>query len=73
MSNAPLQHPCCHLGDQARLVLCPSCGGHVQVKVHNCILHNECTQAKPLPGITCCQTCPDYDIPLPTLPLPEEG
>lgn len=50
--------------EEARAVECPTCTGKVRIKVFTCALHTECTLAKPLPGIACCQGCRDYE-PLP--------
>jgi hypothetical protein len=53
--------PCVHLGAAtgARR-LCPSCRGKVEVKVLACTLYGECTVARPVEGLACCATCPDY-------------
>lgn len=50
---------CIHLGNHRREQQCPACQGNVQVKVFDCQRHNEATLAKAVPGIQCCQTCPD--------------
>lgn len=51
--------PCRHLGAELREQECVTCGGHVLVKVFACPLHQECTLAKPLPGIATCAGCQD--------------
>lgn len=51
---------CLHRGEEIRTADCPTCSGHVRVKVFACAIHSECTLAKPLPGIACCQGCGDY-------------
>jgi hypothetical protein len=51
---------CRHRGLSLRTQPCPSCGGHVHVKIFACALHGECTVAKLLPGSACCQICPDF-------------
>lgn len=48
---------CSHRGDEVRRVGCSSCGGHVQIKVLSCEIHGECTIAKRLAGVACCQGC----------------
>jgi hypothetical protein len=58
---APRTRPCVHLGPPtgARR-LCPSCSGHVEVKVLACVLYGACTVARRAEGLQCCATCPDY-------------
>lgn len=53
---------CVHRGAELRTETCPSCQGHVEVKVFACALHGECTLSKPL-GAQTCQTCPDKKAP----------
>ena len=50
---------CEYLQGVAYTKLCPSCKGHVEVKVFLCYVHQECTLAKKLPGLACCASCPD--------------
>lgn len=52
--------PCLHQGHELRRELCPSCRGHVEVKVLACEIHKSCTLAKQIPGVACCQGCKDY-------------
>src|SRR4051812_7057311 len=61
----PRARPCCHRGTPLREEICPSCRGRVRVKVFVCVLHQECTLARAIPGCACCSSCPDY------APLPE--
>lgn len=51
---------CRHLGEVHRQTECPSCTGHVTLKVFVCRVHNECTLKRPVDGVTCCTTCNDY-------------
>ncbi len=54
---------CVHLGAETRRQLCPSCRGHVELKVFACAVHGECTQGKPAAGVKgCCQGCADKQI-----------
>lgn len=48
---------CTHRGDELRREACASCGGNVQIKVLSCEIHGECTIAKRLAGVACCQGC----------------
>lgn len=56
----PKPQVCHHRGPELRRVECPTCSGNVQVKVFGCAVFAECTIAKPLPGIQCCEACPRY-------------
>lgn len=57
---APVSGPCVHLGKATgERRLCPSCRGHVEVKVMACALHGQCTTGKPIDGLQWCGTCPD--------------
>jgi hypothetical protein len=58
---SPRRAACRHRGGGLRQEVCPSCRGHVRLKVLACALHGECTVGRPLPGLACCATCPDYD------------
>lgn len=64
LTTKPSPHltlPCIYLGGATgEKALCPSCVGHVEVKTFACSLHGQCSTHKPLPGLACCQTCPDY-------------
>jgi hypothetical protein len=52
---------CRHVGSPTgERVLCPSCRGHVEVKIRSCTLHRRCTLVKQIQDIHCCATCPDY-------------
>lgn len=52
---------CMRLGAELRRQECPTCGGNVQIKVFTCAVRGECTIAKPLEGIACCQTCEQFE------------
>lgn len=39
---------------------CPSCTGHVEIKLLACSLHGQCTPYKQLDGVAYCGNCPDY-------------
>ena len=54
------QTPCRNLGEPARVQECPTCNGKVLLRVFACAVHNECTPAKRLEGVACCEGCPDY-------------
>lgn len=58
-----LPGPCVHLGARVGLVLCEPCGAAagrpVQVPAHACALHGRCTIAANVPGLYCCECCPD--------------
>lgn len=56
------QAPCRHLGPPTgELVLCPSCCGHVELKLFACAAHGCCTLGRAAPGVACCNGCPTYD------------
>jgi hypothetical protein len=53
--------PCKHRGQPTgEAIACPTCVGHVEVKILHCAIHERCTVGKPV-GIACCATCGDYD------------
>jgi len=58
---------CVHLGVEVGRQRCPSCRGHVEVKIHQCARHGTCTQGKRLDGHACCAGCPDAETA--TFPL----
>ena len=55
--------PCRHRGPHTRNQQCPTCQGHVEIKVFECCKHQECVLSTKQPEIVSCQTCTDY-IPL---------
>ena len=60
----PRNRPCGHLGAATgKTVTCPSCTGHVELKLFGCTLHGQCTSARvaaELPGVRNCHRCTDY-------------
>lgn len=56
----PLRKPCQHLGAEIRRQLCPSCQGHVEIKIFACALHGECARSEKADAVRCCQTCADH-------------
>jgi ADP-heptose:LPS heptosyltransferase len=52
---------CVYRGAQTGEKECPSCGGHVLLKVFGCSKHERCTIAKAVEGLQCCAACPDRD------------
>jgi len=61
VQKAPEPKPCAHLGGPTgERVRCPSCRGHVEVKLQACTMHGRCTTHKRVEGVACCQGCPDY-------------
>jgi hypothetical protein len=56
---------CIHLGaETGERKVCGGCTGHVEIKALACARHNSCTVAKPLAGVACCATCPDWTPPI---------
>lgn len=55
---------CRHLGPvTGETRVCPSCRGHVEVKVHKCSIYEECTTDKKVSDLHCCNPsdkCPSY-------------
>lgn len=52
--------PCVHMGDvEIGRVPCPSIPGGI-IKVYPCARHGRCTLGRPLDGVACCASCPDY-------------
>lgn len=52
--------PCRYMGEESRRIVCPTCAGHVELRVYGCELFGEATIAKPMPDLGCCATCEDY-------------
>lgn len=38
---------------------CPTCKGHVEIKLIACAVHGQCTVARQVAGVPCCAGCPD--------------
>jgi hypothetical protein len=54
--------PCIHLGGETgERRNCPTCQGHVEVKLRECALHGQCSTRKKLDNIACCAGCPDRE------------
>lgn len=54
---------CQHRGPELRRELCPSCNGHVELKVYTCAVRGECTIGKPFNSIPCCFGCRSHAAP----------
>ena len=52
---------CRHFGAEIRREDCASCGGSVQVKVFACAVRGECTIAKQVVGVACCEGCDRFE------------
>jgi hypothetical protein len=64
--NPVPKYLCRHQGAEVRQETCPSCRGHVRIKVFACQRHGECTSVRAVPGVACCLFCGDYaadDLP----------
>lgn len=69
---------CPYRGDEIRRESCPSCRGHVEVKVFSCSRNGECTISKSLDGCSVCtwrvdQSKPIVDPPVFVMAAPREG
>lgn len=59
--SKPKPKPCIHLGQSNnRFALCNTCNGKVQIKLHNCKVHGQCSPNKILSDVASCQHCSDY-------------
>jgi hypothetical protein len=53
---------CVHLGtDTCTTVACSTCPKVVELKVFTCAIHGECTIAREVLGVACCNGCLDYE------------
>lgn len=52
--------PCVHLGDETRLVLCPTCQGETWLKVFACEKFCETVIDKEVAGLKRCRGCGEY-------------
>lgn len=54
--------PCQHLGEKVGTRECESCKGKTRIKLFACAVYGQCSIAKKLDGIACCDNgrCPDY-------------
>jgi FkbM family methyltransferase len=55
-----LRGRCVHRGEETGRQACPTCAGHVEIKLYACDLFGQCTLARALPGIACCTSCEEY-------------
>ena len=62
-AQSRLQHPCVHLGEQARLENCVTCRGNIALKVFRCAIFGECTLGKRVAELAVCTVCDRYDPP----------
>lgn len=60
---------CIHRGSEMRRQKCPTCSGHVVLKVLACAVHGECTFGKALPGMQSCAGCRDCKPPETIAPI----
>lgn len=67
-----MRTPCVHKGTYRKSEQCPTCAGNVEVKVFDCAVHQLCTVAKRIEGISCCELCSDHTVATPTIIAPEE-
>ena len=51
---------CIHMGSELRREACPTCGGHVELKIFACEVHRECALSVNATGVHCCQSCAEY-------------
>ena len=52
--------PCRHFGPEVRRQDCPTCLGHVQLKIFACRIHQECALSVNAVAVRGCATCADY-------------
>ena len=55
------RQPCIHLGAELRRQDCPTCPGHVELKIFACAVHRECALSSKVNDVACCQTCVDFE------------
>lgn len=60
-SQRPATASCRHRGAETRRVLCPTCRGHVELKVFACSVRQECVLGASVEGIPTCATCPSFE------------
>ena len=51
---------CVHRGQETRRVDCETCRGHVQVKVFECDIHDECVIGRSVDDVVSCAVCKDW-------------
>lgn len=56
--------PCRHMGmPTGKTKTCPTCTGHVELKLIECAKHRHCTLGKKVEGVACCVGCKDHESP----------
>lgn len=58
-TRASNETDCVFRGQEISRQVCPSCRGHVEVKVFACKVHGQCTLYKAIDNMACCATCLD--------------
>ncbi len=67
LTTAPTRPAACRFrGSAIALEVCPTCNGHVQVKVFACSVFHSCTLFKPLDGHHVCDGCFERQSPGPS-------
>jgi FkbM family methyltransferase len=56
----PIKHPCVHLGKSTGSQVCPSCAGHVEIKIFECGVYGECTLGQSIGKACCSNNCQSY-------------
>ena len=51
---------CRYRGTELRREICPTCQGHVELKVFGCEVHRECTPLRAIESVACCQNCAEF-------------
>jgi hypothetical protein len=54
---------CRHIGSEIRRQDCPTCRGHVELKIFACAVHRECALSPNAVAVSCCTNCADYEAP----------
>ena len=57
------REPCRHFGLEVRRQDCPTCRGHVELKILACAVHQECALSPSAVAVQSCVTCGDYQPP----------
>ncbi len=61
-SGSTIERPLCrHMGPELRRQHCPTCRGHVELKIFACAVHQECGLSPNASGVHLCATCTDYE------------
>jgi len=51
---------CVHLGPERRRERCPTCRGHVEIKIFECALFQECVRGPSIAGLATCLICTSF-------------